>query len=512
MKKILFFAALAAGMVSCTSEEPVQVSDSYAIGFNTYVGKATRAGDVNTESLTAFAVYGGTEANEFKGTQVTKQSGAWTYSPVQYWAEGEKYNFAAVAPAVEGASYSAKKLTIANYSPADDDLIVASTNEITGAAAGANTAVTLNFKHALSKVQFTFDGDLSRLSDVKLSAVSNKANLEVTYAEGTTAAWGASAGTGEYTYAIDATSGMGVKYLLPQTIGDDVKVSYKYNGKDHAIQVKTTDVAAWEMGKAYNYKVSLASDAIAFEAVEAAAWTTVDLVPTEVTPEEPGEEPGKEPGEEPGDIVPVDVTLKSFGGTWIRSSASGNKYYEQPHMEIQKNGDTNFFGLVGFELPENLKVNGYKLTATLRLVTTQCKGDRNIDLYEYNGEEFVDTDATWNKYGETCLSIVNDNDPVATFQAQGLGSRAMGDTQVAEEANTKYKEVANWTNYIDLTNLVNTKDSGSKLTLIVTKQVDGSQSFKFATHRAADIVNETADVTFAAADLVPQLVITYTKE
>lgn len=508
MKKILIIAGMAATMVSCTSEEPTRVSDSYAIGFSTYVGKATRAGDVSTESLASFTVYGGTDKTEFNGTAVTKANGAWTYSPLQYWTEGAKYNFAAVAPAVEGASYSASKLTIANYSPADDDLIVAATNEITGAAAGSNNLVTLNFKHALSKVLLTFaNGDLSKLSNVKLSSVSNKANLEVAYSEGTAATWGASAGTGDYTYTIDATSGQGVKYLLPQTIGDAVKVSYTYNEVAKEVVVKTADVAAWEMGKAYNYQISLSADAIGFDVVEAADWTSVDLATAEGTTADSG----TNTGDNTSDVVPTDVTLIADNASWIRSNSSSTNYNNQADMEIKSYDDYNFYGLVGFTLPDNLNVAGYKLTATLRLVTTQCKGDRNIDLYDFGTNAFSESDATYDNYGSTCESIIASNEPVATFEAKGCSNKAMKDSGLTEN----YLVASAWSNNIDLSELVSTKSSGSALTLIIARQVKNNNSFKFGTQRSTDITGSDTEgnsVTFAAADLVPQLVITYTKE
>lgn len=512
MKKILIFAALAAGMASCTSEEPVQVSDSYAIGFSTYVGKATRAGDVNTESLNSFAVYGGTEAQEFKGTTVTKDNGAWVYSPVQYWKEGAKYNFAAVAPAVEGASYSAKKLTVANYTPGETDLIVAASNEITGAAAGSNQLVTLNFKHALAKVQFTFEGDAANVSDVKLTSVSNKANLEVSYSEGTAATWGESAGTGEYTYTLDA-NGKGVKYLLPQTIGDAVKVSYTYNEKVHTINVKTTEVAAWEMGKAYNYTVSLSSDAIGFEVVEAAEWTTTELKPTESTTEEnSGDNSGNTNAE-----TPATLTLETMGSTTIRSNnASYNSGGLADTMELKnftKDGEENvsFYGLFAFDLPANIQKQGYKMDAKLRLVCVYKKGTRYIQLRELTGKEFKDN-ASFGEYGETVQNIINTGTPLAEFETNGWNGKAMKDANSTDS----YKTVAEWTNYIDLTDFINTKtsvnDNGSTISFVLSKRdADTSdQALRMATKNTEDITNGVE--TFKAADLVPQLVITYTKE
>lgn len=501
MKKILIFAALAAGMASCTSEEPVQVSDSYAIGFSTYVGKATRAGDVNTESLTSFAVYGGTEKTEFNGTEVTKQNGAWTYSPVQYWEKDAKYKFAAVAPAVSGASYdfASNKLTVANYSPADDDLIVASTNEITGKEAD-NSAVALNFKHALSKVQLTFNGgDLTKLSNVKLTSVVNKGNLGASYNNGVDPAWELAEGTGDYAYTIDSEAGNGVKYLLPQTL-DAAAVTYTYDEKDHTILIKTADVAAWEMGKAYNYNISLdAGAAIAFE-VSMAAWDTSINDQTIVEKEM------------------ATVTLASTGSFYIRGDGTNTTQHKTGEtMEIKYNDSGRFFGFVSFTLPEDFSA-GSVVSAELRLVTTQCKGDRNVNLYEFTGTQDL-SNATYDSVGTECETIISDeNNIIASFEANGKHTKSMGDKGIG----TDYTDASKWTNLIDMKDFVNKKNAGSTFTILVSKTTSHNDALKFATEDVKDMTNsnvtglddsstEKVTCTFAKEDLVPQLVITYTK-
>lgn len=502
MKKILIFAGLAVAMASCTSEEPAQVSDSYAIGFSTYVGKATRAGDVNTESLTSFAVYGGTEKGEFNGTAVTKQNGSWTYSPLQYWSEGAKYKFAAVAPAVNGASYdyASNALSVADYTPGDDDLIVASTNEIEGKSAD-NTAVALNFKHALSKVQFSFNGieEGKTLSNVKLCAVKNKAALSVTYVNGVAPAWTLAEGSGEYEYAIDA-EGKGVKYLLPQNL-DAAKITYTYGDAEHTILVKTADVAAWEMGKAYNYNISLAAGtAIAFE-VAVATW------------EETAGQTIKE-------VETKTITLEATASTRIRSDNATSTTSNDKTFEVKLTSDgKKFFGLLAFDLPEDIK-KGSIVSAELAVVNTYFKsGDKNVNLYELTGLDYSQG-ANYATYGEACETIIADSKNIITsFVAKGKTNCAMTNGDLGEFQNVEY-----WKSYIDLTSFINGKDGGTQFTLLFANQAVNGDGLRFASPYAQDIEsvnnNGTTDdksddyveFTFKAADLVPQLVITYTKE
>lgn len=522
MKKILFLAALAATMASCTNEVGLDVSKSYAIGFDTYVGKTTRAGDLNTSSLTSFYVYGGTSALEFKGTQVTKQNDVWTYYPMQYWEENAKYKFAAVAPVNKDASYdyASGKLTVANYAGGDDDLIVATTNEITGKASGSNSLVGLNFKHALSKVQISFSGlDASKtLSDVKINNVSNKATLEVGYNAGTAPSWGATSATGNYGYTVSATTGKGVKYLLPQTLADNTTITYTYDGKPVSLNIKTADVAAWEMGKAYNYNITLSNEnAIGFE-VTVTEWPTIGDEPTQTEPETP-EEPTDDPTEEPSTEVPSNIIITSNKATWVRSNNESNKNYNAESVEVKYHSDGyNFYGLLGFEMPANIKKNGYKLSASLRLVNVQCKGDRNVDLYEYVGDTFDYESATYGTIGSGIEASISNN-PILTFETKGQGTKAMGDDKLTND----YKEVSSWTNNLDFTNFITNKvssaDNGSYLTLIIKKTNTHNDSMKFATGSAVDIHNtkkdsegNAMDITFKAEDLVPQLVITYEKE
>ena len=521
MKKMFFFAAMAAVMASCTSEEPMMVSNGNgtAIGFDTYVGKATRAGDINTANLTSFYVYGGKAADDFNGTTVTKTDAGWTYSPTQYWEKDAKYTFAAVAPTNANVSFKDSKLTVADYTPGDDDLIVAVTNEITGQAAGSNYTVNLNFKHTLSKVQLTFSGDLTKPSTARLTGINNKATLSATYGnEGTAPTWSDATGSDDYTYNVDATTGKDVKYLLPQTIAPTAKISFTYNGKTYEKELATAEagVDAWEMGKAYNYNVKLEdNDEISFS-VTVAEWPTIGDEPATdpETPETPSDDPTEEPGDEPSETTaPETMVLTPTGDTWIRGNATTSAFASDTKMAIRNNsnGTDVYYSLVEFTLPENLKQEGYKISANLRLVTVQCKGNRNVNLYEYTGSDFEES-STYENIGETCKTIA-EGTPITTFEAKGYGDKNMKDIDDSD-TYTSYRTATEWTNNIDLSEYVNGKSAGSKFVLLISRATQDNAEMQFGTKEVKDIPNKdnSSLLYFKAEDLTPQLTITYTKE
>ena len=100
-KQLLFVACAALALASCSEKETVEMPDSAAIGFGTFVDNATRGGELTTNNLTEFYVFGKFGENViFDGVNgpahVTgsEANNAWTYSPTQYWQVGT-YNFIA---------------------------------------------------------------------------------------------------------------------------------------------------------------------------------------------------------------------------------------------------------------------------------------------------------------------------------------------------------------------------------------------------------------------------------
>lgn len=268
MKKILLFAGMAALLASCANQETVEVAQSNAIGFNAYVGKATKA-DVTKDNLESFDVYGyyGEGTVVFDGVGVSKSGSSWAISgETKYWVPGQVYNFAAVAPSVTTATFDADGLVLTGYeSTGTDDLIVAVTSSITAQSTG-NDAVELNFKHALAKVNLVLNNvGEQNVSDVQLNGVISKGTLTAT---ATDLDWDpTTTETKNYEFTVENNSRS--LYLIPQTIGEDVTVTLTVDNDPREYPVPTSAVQAWETGKVYSYTIDLeqASEQQAIEVV-----------------------------------------------------------------------------------------------------------------------------------------------------------------------------------------------------------------------------------------------------
>lgn len=206
MKKVFFLGIAAATMLaSCSKDETVDVPQGKAIGFsNTFVDNATRSVDPSftVATLPNFAVYGYTQNGQiFDGETVSSVDGgtSWTYSPTQYWVEGNQYAFAAIAPASvsvsdvtrTGTSVDDYKvgMTVSFTNDGKTDLLYAAANNV-----DANDSfmanpdpVSLTFKHQLSKVKFSFNNNVSgayniKVTDVKITDAKRSGTLTVSTA------------------------------------------------------------------------------------------------------------------------------------------------------------------------------------------------------------------------------------------------------------------------------------------------------------------------------------------
>ncbi len=186
MKKVIFALAAVVALAACSQEDVIVADKGAAIGFDTFVGKATRVDDktLTTDNLADFAVYGavtntvnGTPATAliFNNVEVAKYGAGmeeddyagqtntdWKYEGTQYWIAGATYDFAAVAPFSCGQenafNATTKTTTINNFTnDAVTDLLYAQTTA-TGAASG-NKYVKFDFRHVLSKVKFSFKNE-----------------------------------------------------------------------------------------------------------------------------------------------------------------------------------------------------------------------------------------------------------------------------------------------------------------------------------------------------------------
>lgn len=215
MKKSIYFlaAGCALALSACTSEDVVQenVRQSGAIGFQSVVGKATRAIDSKND-LNRFQVYAyyqpsvegvtGDPVQVFGGEAVNRTNDTWSYTNTRYWIPGAQYYFYAFScdntalnsgTAVMNLSAdntNARALRITDYLCNNDhnhDLVVASNIALVGkeasgdAANPANDKVKFTFKHALTKINVVFSSDFAsgyniEISDVKVTNVRDKGN------------------------------------------------------------------------------------------------------------------------------------------------------------------------------------------------------------------------------------------------------------------------------------------------------------------------------------------------
>lgn len=208
MKKIFLMGlATAAMLASCSQDETVEMAqNTRAISFsNAFVDNATRSvvdPSFKKETLGNFAVYGFTQSGQiFDGVEVTSadNGSTWTYSPEQYWVEGNQYAFAAIAPA--SVSVSDETLSGTSVDDYKVEMKVSFTNDgktdllyANGGAFNADETfmasiqpVSLTFKHQLSKVKFSFKNNVSgayniKVTDVKITDAKSTGTLTVSAA------------------------------------------------------------------------------------------------------------------------------------------------------------------------------------------------------------------------------------------------------------------------------------------------------------------------------------------
>lgn len=288
MKKGLMMLGIATMMLaSCTNEDVLNVSDSRAIGFNTFVNNNTKAvTDITTASLSKFYVFGDYDEGAsvaFSNTEVIGSQGG-TYTPVNpaYWQTGKTYEFGAYSNgnASLTASFSNGALTITGYSVDDaKDLIAATASEIAAPAAGEDKSVPLTFKHLLSKVKFTFSTtavpEAFRMEVSNLTFKGIKTAATCVFSNNTISTmW---TGTeGDYTIATlgdyAVTDGFACTediLVIPQS-NTDIEASFTVTIYDENTneEIATNDFTAsldctkWVEGYVYNYTATINPDKV----------------------------------------------------------------------------------------------------------------------------------------------------------------------------------------------------------------------------------------------------------
>ena len=167
MKKFFFLAIAATALASCSSDELVELKEGDEIKFTAVADNDSRADTIfcNNNLPQNFLLYAkykagsGTAQNFIPGeTFLTTDYITWTsgVGATRYWPEGGTLDFFAVKNAELGADYK----TIAAFTPDataanQKDLIYAvATGKSKAASIAQNNSVALNFRHALSQIEF----------------------------------------------------------------------------------------------------------------------------------------------------------------------------------------------------------------------------------------------------------------------------------------------------------------------------------------------------------------------
>ena len=320
MKKHLFYALAAFGMVACMQDEVVTVQQD-AISFQgAFVENATRAAaDPSTtkNSIADFNVWGFMDqpsGEVFTGDKVAKAGDVWTYEKTQYWVPDHTYYFAAVSPA-DSQNWSLDAANANEYGPGvvsftnvdgSEDLLYAATSVATPRVddlkAHGMEAVKLHFNHLLSKVKFSFKNGFAtdnmsiEVKDIKMTApATGTINLAVenwwdnddwTPAGNLTLEFGNVVDEDKELYRLPAGNGAECaqeRLTIPVDKNYNYEVTFTvvlYTGDLVALETeKTTAISgvALEMGKAYNFSAEINPEnlhlpSIEFDVVEVKDW------------------------------------------------------------------------------------------------------------------------------------------------------------------------------------------------------------------------------------------------
>lgn len=310
-KRILTVAVAALALSACSKNETVEVADSNLIGFNAFVGNATRAGLPvdqqfgSSRNISQFFVFGNTATETvFDEVRVYNQNNQWVYDELKQWQNGQTYKFVAYSvtdknglPAERGTAsfnYADHVLSIDNYESNDNyqrDLVVAASTED---LKSANVQVPFIFKHALAMIKFTLGSSLGdknpiTITDFKVEGMHTTGDVTVTVGatgEEATIAWTNQAVEDpavpftddtwtQVTTTIPVASDEFV--VIPQNLSGNITVTFTASVVGLGEKTLTATIAnpIWEVGKRYNYSATITGldlDVIEFAAPVVEDW------------------------------------------------------------------------------------------------------------------------------------------------------------------------------------------------------------------------------------------------
>lgn len=219
MKKIIFATLAAAALAACAKEEPIALNQE-AIKFNSdFVDGSVRSIDPsiqNAAGVEGFKVYGtmtgdetGSETvNIYNGVDVANNltvgvGEGWKYAEgyVQYWIDGNTYDFAAVVNGTVATTNGVgMPVTITYTADGETDLLYAQNHYGEYTKGTSDTQVGFTFNHLLSKAKFTVKNTIAtnsvhqaytyKVSDVKITNAYASGTYTVAEDDVTNGTWG----------------------------------------------------------------------------------------------------------------------------------------------------------------------------------------------------------------------------------------------------------------------------------------------------------------------------------
>lgn len=247
MKKNVFLwvAVFAVGaMSSCSVDKVVDQAEARYIGFDAFANKVTRnkPADFPHETFGVWGAYNSAASVVFTNKTVTYQSsdGSWSYGTPEPWVSGQEYEFAAIAPYVNGASYdygtdkyTLGQITVDATEASQIDYMTAT--PINNHSSGTSP-VSFDFNHILSKIDFKFQPKTTSadnthwLSDVKIDIKSIRLSSVATTKSYTNGAW------------VDATAADG---SFSVTLSDNNSTTYEPSSTADPKVSQLTDKFSW---------------------------------------------------------------------------------------------------------------------------------------------------------------------------------------------------------------------------------------------------------------------------
>lgn len=313
-KHFLFLAMAVAAMTGCMKDEVVATYEPtpQAIGFESFVNKATKGVTETNNNLTKFHVFGyyGNNVQVFNNIPVTYADSKWDYNNTQYWTQNT-YQFAAYANSNNDAdkminvSFATKELTITDYTVSDaNDLVADVISDVNGAnnTTSSTAPVAFTLEHLLTKVKFTvINNDNTYKMRITAPLTITAVNQTGTCTVGeSTVLWNGKSPINEKSFVpvaatavdtyipiastdpSDATDHMVTSneyFVMPQAL---TNIEYSitadfYDANDQVVATKTfrgatminkvteagddnavnTEINTWKNGYAYNYTISL---------------------------------------------------------------------------------------------------------------------------------------------------------------------------------------------------------------------------------------------------------------